>query len=72
MRANVVRLYRTQRDPLRAFAQVRAPRSTHPDQGRCTGIASGRRGRRFKSGHPDQKYQVDGLATRPVAGSLII
>jgi hypothetical protein len=36
--------------------------------GRC----SGRRGRRFKSGHPDSKVQVGGSAIREDAGPLIV
>jgi hypothetical protein len=48
------------------------PVRLRPDQGMSAGFASGRRGRRFKSGHPDSKFQLDGLAIREDAGPLII
>ena len=55
-----------QRDPLRAFAGEGegSPVRLCPDQGISAEIASGRRGRRFKSGHPDQKFQVDGMIAK--------
>jgi hypothetical protein len=48
----VVRPRPTRRNPLRAFVQVRVPLSTHLDPNGGAGVASGRRGRRFKPGHP--------------------
>ena len=33
-------------------------------------LSSGRRGRRFKSGHPDQKSRLDGLTAHAAAGPL--
>jgi Phosphotransferase enzyme family len=50
--------------------------NSHPSWARrrtpSVAASSGRRGRRFKSGHPDQKYQVDGLTARVAAGPLIV
>jgi hypothetical protein len=46
---------RPPRTPLGALMLVKAPRSTPSDLNQPTLIASGRRGRRFKSGHPDHK-----------------
>ena len=35
-------------------------------------LRSGRRGRRFKSGHPDSKFQVDGSVIHEMVGPLIV